>query len=448
MASPAIPNLPPLSSIKDDATRSYLQALTNAWLVRNGQVGDGDERFLTAGDFSSSLDPKPSRVRGGGYVGGPLTPGSDNGSKDPNARLVDALEALRQKIEQDVINSVTFRKLGERLDFMERPEWFEGQGAGLKAEQIRISNFTSALAAQTTTAITQINSNLAIANERIASVSTQTGAMAESVTSLQASVYGSGTADDPGLVVKAQQALTVAADIEQNLAANWSVKVDMSGTKPYVAGVALGVSKGADDERPWSDFIVRADRFAVGSPETGADNVAPFIVTTYSERLADGTVVPPGIWVNGAVIKTASITDAHIKDGTISSAKIADTIQSLGFDGVNGWQIRKDGSAYFGGNVTIAGKITGGSLQQVLKTEVRSGSVRLGATVGTGLERLAVVSYSLAGLGMHYTIDGEPMTITVTLHNDVGGFSFSAVATAPGGFTIPINEGEVAYSYL
>lgn len=75
--APAIPAMPPLSAIKDEATRRALQALADGWNVRNARAGDGSERFLTAADVFGMAD---AVVASGLGIATPSTPSTPTGS--------------------------------------------------------------------------------------------------------------------------------------------------------------------------------------------------------------------------------------------------------------------------------------------------------------------------------------------------------------------------------
>jgi predicted phage tail protein len=67
-----------------------------------------------------------------------------------------------------------------------------------------------------------------------------------------------------------------------------------------------------------------------------------------------GTAYSPFAIYNGQVF----ISDAFIRDGTITNAKIGDFIQSGNWDGKNGWHINKNGTATFR-NIDIYGAVQG-----------------------------------------------------------------------------------------
>ena len=57
MSSQQIP-LPPLSSIPDPAVRQALQAIYNEIMLRRGELGNGQEQFVTAATLAAELKKK------------------------------------------------------------------------------------------------------------------------------------------------------------------------------------------------------------------------------------------------------------------------------------------------------------------------------------------------------------------------------------------------------
>lgn len=329
-----VPNLPPISGIQDPQVRSYLQALTNAWAVRNGQAGDGTEKFLTVRDLQEGLQMVQQGK--GGFLGGSGT------SITAPGVIASLIQTLSDQIQQSRI----WRLLGERIDKIEIPDWFRNKfGAEIKEEQIKresatsslasqittvtaamagsvagvrrevntVANATNALAEEVTQVIAQTNQNIALVDNRVKSVSDLASATASNVSALQTTVNGVST--------KAQQALTLSQNIDGQMDGAWSVKFDANG---YVTGAGLGIEgKGGSYS---SEFTVRADRFSIGSPVNPAaqwDADIPFIVTTIPTTM-NGVTYPPGVWLKNAMIADASITSAKIGNAAITSAKIAD----------------------------------------------------------------------------------------------------------------------------
>ena len=81
------------------------------------------------------------------------------------------------------------------------------------------------------------------------------------------------TATSAGLL--GQEALLVVTETDGTIRGAWSVKFDADG---YVVGAGLGIE--GKDGNYTSQFLVRADRFALGSPST--EDLFPFIVDTHN----------------------------------------------------------------------------------------------------------------------------------------------------------------------
>lgn len=107
------------------------------------------------------------------------------------------------------------------------------------------------------------------------------------------------------------------------LSAQYTIKVQTGGV---VAGIGLASNNGV------SDFAVRADKFYIASPQ-GQKGDTPFTVLT-SPQTINGVQVPAGTYIK----------NAFIANGSITMAKIADSIQSDNYvQGRSGWRLYKNG---------------------------------------------------------------------------------------------------------
>lgn len=148
----------------------------------------------------------------------------------------------------------------------------------------------------------------------------------------------------------------------------YTVKIDSNG---YVSGFGLAYT--ANNATPYSDFIIRADRFSIASPSgPGLTPIVPFIVTT-SSSVIDGTTVPAGVYIDGAYIKGGTIKGSAIEGGTISNSKLINVsankitgaaleatsyIESAAYiAGTQGWKIHANGTAEFSA-ASIRGQLT------------------------------------------------------------------------------------------
>ncbi len=138
----------------------------------------------------------------------------------------------------------------------------------------------------------------------------------------------------------------------------YTVKIDNNG---YVSG--FGLASTSNTATPYSDFIIRADRFSIASPSgPGITPVIPFIVTTTTTTI-NGVTVNPGVYINGAFIQGGSIQGANIAGGTIENSKLINVsankitgaaleatsfIESAAYiAGSQGWKIHANGTAEF-----------------------------------------------------------------------------------------------------
>ncbi|WP_052469427.1 TipJ family phage tail tip protein [Pseudomonas massiliensis] len=155
-------------------------------------------------------------------------------------------------------------------------------------------------------------------------VANNQSATAQQISQLQTSIGSNSAAIQT--VSQAQ------ANTDGKLSTMWSVKMQLNANGQYVAaGIGLGIENTAAGLQ--SQFLVSADRFAVVGTTAGGTTFTPFVVQ------------------NGQVY----ISQAFIGDGTITSAKIGDYIQSTNYvAGSAGWRLNKNGT--FEINATVAGQ--------------------------------------------------------------------------------------------
>ena len=178
-----------------------------------------------------------------------------------------------------------------------------------------------------------------------------------------------------------------------SLFAKYTVKIDQNG---YVSG--FGLASTANNDTPFSDFIIRADRFSIASPTgPGITPVIPFIVTTTTTTI-NGVTVTPGVYINGAFIQGGTIQGASIAGGTIENAKLINVsankitgaaleatsyIESAAYiSGSQGWKIHANGTAEFAA-ASIRGQLIASQINaNGLSIKDTSGNIILNA--GTG----------------------------------------------------------------
>ena len=301
-----IPNLPPISSVSDPSVRAYLKALSDGWAVRNGTVGDGQEKFLTVNDLGSVLGARTGGASAPGAIGGGALQRATGGAI---SRAVAQLGDLYRRMTDDIMQSWVYKNLSSSIDEIGVPSWFTARvGAMIKTEKEERIAQNSALASRMDTAIARIDQNIALTRTELKATSDRVGATASAVTNLQTRVGD--------VTVKAQQAFTLSQTIDKRIAVSWGVKADVNG---HVAGFGFGID--AKNGKAQSAFVVRTDTFAVFSPREGVEK-NPFV-------LRDGvacmdTAFIQNASITGAMIAHAAIGSAHIGALAVNNSHIAD----------------------------------------------------------------------------------------------------------------------------
>jgi len=163
-------------------------------------------------------------------------------------------------------------------------------------------------------------------NEVNVTIANEAGAVAQQMSTLQASV-----GDNAAAIQMTSSAL---ADVSGKLSAQWGVKVQVDAQgRSYAAGIQLGI----DGAGGTSSFLIDADQFGIYNPNAAGGRVLAFAVS-------------------GA---TAYLRSAMIQDASIDFAKISDSLQSSNFvDGQTGWRLPKNGAWQVNGSVAGEGRMT------------------------------------------------------------------------------------------
>jgi len=209
------------------------------------------------------------------------------------------------------------------------------------------------------TAISSLDTRVTNAEGEITAQATEINTLSSSLTSAEGDIAGNATAisglntrvtDNEGdISAQASQINSLSTTVGNNTTTINQVATSVNGIEgkygvtidnnSNITGFQLLSGAGG------SAFNVRADQFAVFN-STGAGGDNPFTIFT-SSRTIGGVVYPAGTYIRDAFIDNAAIVD-----GSITNAKIGNTIQSTNYvSGSTGWRILKDGSAEFNGPV-------------------------------------------------------------------------------------------------
>ncbi|EPF4554201.1 phage tail protein [Escherichia coli] len=227
-------------------------------------------------------------------------------------------------------------------------------------------------------------------------------ALSTKIDQLTVTVNGNTTA-----IETTSKALT---DFKGNVDASYSIKIatDNNGRK-YATGMSLGLTGSGTDVQSQCIFLV--DRFVLMTAANGTYQT-PFYVT------------------NGAMY----VREAFIKDASITTAKIAQQIQSTNFaSGSAGWMINKNGSAQFN-NVTVRGTVyaTSGEFSGTVKAKAFEGGISSG-TQGTRSSSGTI------------TINVTPATPNSMLLLFVSVYT-AGVRTASGDHTVTLHAGDRSFN--
>lgn len=106
-----VPNLPPLSNVKDEATRAALQAIYNSLRVRSGEAGNGERRFVEKWEVSDTQGGGTLVIRNNGGA----TSGTDSPPVPTPAPTALPVAAIISAVNTSITQSPLWKMLGERI---------------------------------------------------------------------------------------------------------------------------------------------------------------------------------------------------------------------------------------------------------------------------------------------------------------------------------------------
>ena len=205
-------------------------------------------------------------------------------------------------------NNKPYRWDGTAWALIESAVSLAGVNAAITAEQDARVSADNAITESVNSQFTSVNGTIANLNSKTTTLTTTFSALANYMVDL--------TAQFDATQATVQQEAEARADADGVLFARYSIKTDVNG---YVSG--YGLLSTANNSVPTSEFIVRADKFAIGSPSgPGITPRIPFTVLTTPDAKGN----QPGVYMDNVVIKAASITGAYIADLAVDTLKIAD----------------------------------------------------------------------------------------------------------------------------
>ncbi len=243
----------------------------------------------------------------------PPLQGDDSALMGSEASYVGVWSTQSALIEGDLVQ-------GQRTDSVEVK--VASNAAAVVSEQTARINADGALSSRIDTVTAQTSGNAAAVQAEIVARTSADQALGQRIDTVQSTVGGNTLA--------IQTNATAIQTVNGKVTANWSVRMQYetaTGLYKY-AGIGLGLENGPGGLQ--TQFIIDADRFAIGQAGT-----VPFAVT------------------GGQTF----IQAAFIQDGTITNAKIGAYISSTNYiAGQQGWILNKDGTFEINGVVPGQGR--------------------------------------------------------------------------------------------
>ncbi|MBB6578943.1 hypothetical protein HNP33_003048 [Comamonas odontotermitis] len=285
-----------LNAVADPNVRKVLQDMATGMNVRNGTAGDGNQQFITRAEL---------KIAGIDIASATETLKKGGGSTAPQVLKPGDVPGLLNKIQDDIRNSLLWKELGERIELIKID--VSKNGVNFFQERQERVSADAAIIIRTDQQYAVLNGNYALLQQKYTTMATDISAYAQLLTDLQVKV-GQNTA----LI---QQETSARATADGQMMAKYTIKVDLNG---HVSG--FGLMSEANNGATVSTFIVRADRFAIGSPNNGT--AVPFVVYTTPRNL-NGQIVQPGVYIESAVIADGTITTAKIGLAQVDTLLIA-----------------------------------------------------------------------------------------------------------------------------
>ncbi len=304
-----VPGVPAaaIDAIQDENARIAIQALVDGWNVRNGNTGDKTQKFITEAEV-------------GDKVNGVIVSGLDStlgaGGRNNLGGLVQKISSILSQVQADVIASYEWQRLGQRIELIQIPAL---QSGITNETTTRVSSDNALVQAVNKLWATVGNNSALVVGGSVVSVNNLT-AIASNWEQVQSTIKDPVTGEYVGTAAVRNEARTEANLVKNRLSGEYTVKIDLNG---YVAGYGLFSNYDLTTGATTSSFGVRADRFFVGSAESGSQvNAVPFTVIS-TPHVINGVTRPPGVYITDAIIGNGSIGTAQIGDASVETLKIA-----------------------------------------------------------------------------------------------------------------------------
>jgi hypothetical protein len=203
----AVPGMPlaALDAIADPNTRSVLRALIDAHHVRNGQSGNGEDRFVTAKEVGLVSGHTAMQVMPGRQAQGGAAQSGHGLTRLDLARILNDLQA-------QIIESPLFKELGSHIALVDNAvvKEIENRSAAIRAEaQARIDALLAEALARGTAILEERNVRIAAESALAQSITTWSAVTQQNVAAIQTEI----TARSDAISAEASARTTLAARV-------------------------------------------------------------------------------------------------------------------------------------------------------------------------------------------------------------------------------------------
>ena len=289
----------------------------------------------------------------------------------------------------------------------------------ITANEIAANTITAGKIATNTITANEIAANTITASQLAANTITANEIAADTITANELAANSVGTSE---LIADSVTAGIIAA----GAVSTSELAADAVTAEKIAAGAVVAESIAAN-------AITSAK---IGTDQVTANKIAASSIIT--SKIATGAVTAAKISVSelsaiSADLGTISVDSAHIDDAAITSAKIADTIQSDNYSaGSAGWRIKKDGSAEFNGVVISrqlqvdSGSYSAGNIGGTTNddpTEVTpfyiQTNINVSAWAGTNKTYLVAIGNSGSVTALTSDVTNNPTTVRWGFRGDI-----------------------------
>ena len=188
-----------INAVQDPQVRGVLRAIADNFSVRNGDVGSGDDKFLTLADLRGG---PTGWTKTAAAITNALAPAMTAAAKTPGSDM----QAFANTIVNNLMGTAAWQQMFSAIQLINAPDNVAGSAAynllqeaqarttAITTVQTTVTKTADQLASSVTTLTAQINQNAAAISQAASTAANATSALASLVNTLAATVAGNTAA--------------------------------------------------------------------------------------------------------------------------------------------------------------------------------------------------------------------------------------------------------------